>query len=134
MAFLRRLIGNEVSAPARSVYLYTVGPDGVQPVKANSPLYNRFFDLVDDDADDFDLPRSTAGLIKAYRLSVWAYRCVRVRASALAAIPLVVKSATGEKMPDHPLAAVFDGKTKRLLYMTESDLQVFGACVLVVRL
>ncbi|GIL24627.1 MAG: hypothetical protein BroJett042_31400 [Bacteroidota bacterium] len=124
MAFLRRLIGNET--PARSVYLYSVGPDGVQSVKANSPLYNRFFDLVDDDADSLDLPRSIAGLVKAYRLSVWVYRCVRVRAHALAAIPLVIKDTNAEMMPEHPLSTVFSGHNSKLLYKTESDLQVFG--------
>ncbi len=123
MAFLRKLIGNET--PAHGMYLYGIGSDGVHPIKSNSPLHNRFFDLVSDE-DSLDLPRTAAGLVKAYSLSVWAYRCVRIRAHALAAIPLVIKDSTGEIMPDHPLSPVFSGQNSRLLYITESDLQIFG--------
>lgn len=125
MTFLRRFLQNGNVVTGRDVYLYAVGPDGVQPVKRNSPLYNRFFDLVGND-DDLTLTRDVAGLMKAYRASVWAYRCVRVRAQALASIPLVIKRPDGDDMPDHPLSAIFSGRNTKLMYRTESDLQIFG--------
>ncbi|GIV82074.1 MAG: hypothetical protein KatS3mg051_1428 [Anaerolineae bacterium] len=124
MAFLRRLMRRDAPTLQPTLHLYRVGPDGVQPVKSHNPLYHRFFDLVDEEADD--LTRDSAGLARAYRLSVWAYRCVRVRAQALAAIPLVLKGPDGEALPGHPLSPVFSGRHTKLMYVTESDLQVFG--------
>lgn len=108
--------------PLENIYL--VGPAGVQPLKS-SRLFREFMGIAD--ASELDVSDLWHSVIKAYRASVWVYRCVRIRSQAVAAIPLrVVDAITGEDLPEHPMAAVFSPRNSSLLYKTESDLQIFG--------
>src|SRR5688500_3583268 len=50
-----------------------------------------------------DLGVSKADLAQAYSSAVWAYRCIKQRADALAGVPLALLDRNGERIDDHPI-------------------------------
>lgn len=95
------------------------------PVKSGtgSPLLDRFHGI---DGDTRRLDASDQGLARAYAASVLAYRCIKVRAQTLASIPLELQTEQDEVLTQHPLARLFASSGNRLMYRTETDLQIWG--------
>ena len=108
MSFLRRITQRNGRAPAPAgSYVYGIGPQGVVELGTKSsanPLLDVFNGITTDDAGD--LANNAQGFAKAYQASVWAYRCVKLRAQTLASIPLKVVDAAGNDAPQHPLSRV----------------------------
>lgn len=119
----RPLGGSQGRSPDPLDGLYLAGPDGVVPFRNSAFLRG---DPLFDTDQDIDLERTLAGAIRAYRASVWVYRCIRIRAQAIAAIPLKIVDKQGNDLPGHPLAQLFSDMQSGLIRRTESDLQVFG--------
>ena len=67
----------------------------------------------------------------AYSASVWAYRCIQLRAQTIAGIPVQVLSrANGQPVTEHPLLAIFNDMTSDLLARLETALLLWGVCYL----
>lgn len=113
-------------APAvRSQRLYAIGPGGIQEITTRStgnPLTDLFYGIEHDDAP---FTNSDSGYARAFQASVWAFKCVRLRAATLSSIPVEFVNSASEVVP-HPLSAALSRGNTRLLKYTESDMQVFG--------
>jgi len=53
--------------------------------------------------DQRNLAASQADLARAYASAVWAYRCVKLRADAVAGIPMVLRNRSGARIESHPV-------------------------------
>lgn len=63
----------------------------------------------------------------AYSASVWAYRCIIMRAQTIAGIPVrVYDEATGKPIQRHPLNYIFGDRQSDLLMRTECALLIWG--------
>jgi HK97 family phage portal protein len=78
------------------------------------------------DDDPNHLTNNERGWARAYKADPTAFRCVDVRASTLANIPLRLEDAKGNEVTQHPLRDAFGPRNTRLRYVTESDLLVYG--------
>lgn len=79
------------------------------------------------------LTTAKADLAQAYALAVWAYRCVKLRADAVAGVPLRLLDAGGAPIERHPLLDLLRDVNPLamnlgdLLRATESALCIWGA-------
>lgn len=80
-----------------------IGPDGRgQPVAfKGGPLYEAFHGFRE--RPERGLSTSRLDLARAYASAVWAYRCIKLRADAVASVPLVLLDRSGEPITDHAL-------------------------------
>jgi len=80
-----------------------IGPDGrAQPVRVKGgPLFDALHGITR--RRDRDLGASPADLARAYVSAVWAYRCIKLRADAVASVPLGLLDRNGAPLDDHPL-------------------------------
>ncbi len=110
-----------------------VGPDGrARPVRLKGgPLYDSFFDIRR--PEEGGLSASRGDLARAYASAVWAYRCIKLRADAVAGVPLVLVGRDGAPMADHPLLTLLQavnphtGMTRGdLLRATEAAYNIWG--------
>jgi HK97 family phage portal protein len=95
------------------------------------PLFNEFMGIRD--SDDLGFPNTDSGLKDAYLASLWAARCIRIRAKALAGIPMAVKDFQGNVIetdntshPDYQWSYVFSKRANRTLYLLETQLLIWG--------
>lgn len=79
-----------------------VGPDGrARQVRLKSgSLTDSFFGFR---RQEGDLTASRGDLAQAYASAVWAYRCVKLRADAVAGVPLALADRHGARIDAHPL-------------------------------
>lgn len=115
----------QVAPAARSQHLYAIGPRGMQEITTRStgnPLTDMFYGIEHADAL---FTNSDNGYARAFQASVWAFKCVRLRAGTLASIPVEFRNAADETVT-HPLSAALSQRNTRLLKYTEGDMQVFG--------
>jgi len=82
-----------------------IGADGSQrPVRMKGgELFEAFHGLR---RTERDLGASREDLARAYASAVWAYRCIKLRADAVAGVPLVLVERDGTPLADHPLLAL----------------------------
>lgn len=85
-----------------------IAPDGggVPARIKGGPLYDAFHGISHrawPGGRDRLLTASKADLAAAYALAVWAYRCIKVRADAVAGVPLMLVDRDGAAIPEHPL-------------------------------
>jgi HK97 family phage portal protein len=107
-------------------------PDGsTRPARLKgSPLFDAFHGIRRE--DERGLGTSRGDLARAYASAVWAYRCVKLRADAVASVPLVLLDRSGEPIPDHPLLALlrdvnpFTMNLSDLLRATEAAYNIWG--------
>src|SRR5574341_2333159 len=80
-----------------------INPDGrTRPARIKSgPLYEAFFDFRR--TDDDQLNGTPGDLARAYCSAVWAYRCVKLRADAVAGVPLILTDRAGARIETHPV-------------------------------
>jgi HK97 family phage portal protein len=105
-------------------------PDATKLV--HNPLY-AFHGIDEDDNGGFN--NDPGDLARAYEVSVWAYRCIRIRAQTLASIPLEVVTDDDKPLsPRDPLSLVFGARNTSLFKIVESDLCVFGKAFLEIAL
>jgi HK97 family phage portal protein len=70
---------------------------------------------------------SSLGVVSAYQASVWAYRCINLRAQAVSSVPLkIVRAKSKEDLPDHPLQKLWGEQASRLLWRLEAALCIWG--------
>lgn len=78
------------------------------------------------------LNTSKGDLARAYASAVWAYRCVKLRADAVAGVPLRLLDREGAPIEDHPLLTLlrdvnpFTMNLGDLLRATEAAYNIFG--------
>ncbi len=81
---------------------------------------------------DRQLGASKADLGRAYASAVWAYRCIKLRADAVAGVPLVLRDRTGAPIREHPLLTLLtEGSPlvvslSEMLRATEAAYNIFG--------
>lgn len=102
-------------------------------LKAGSgPLYDAFMGIRGH-RETTDLKNRPEDLAYAYALAVWVYRCIKIRADAVAGVPLELVDGEGQSLPDHPLAAMLRDVNPHtmnrgdLLRATESAYNIWGA-------
>ncbi|HEC22001.1 MAG TPA: phage portal protein [Chloroflexi bacterium] len=80
-----------------------IGPDGQsRPVRVKGgPLFDWFHGIRR--GQSRELSGSKADLARAYASAVWAYRCIKLRADAVAGVPLILLDRSGEPINEHPL-------------------------------
>jgi HK97 family phage portal protein len=131
---MRRRLAQMIAPPPSPVRgslvqrrVYAIGPGGIESLTLRSGSWNQITDAFHGitTVGDLTITNDAAGYAKAYKASVWAYKCVRTRARTLSAIPIVVTNAAGDAV-QHPLSAMLSRRNNRLLYATESDMQIFG--------
>ena len=107
-------------------FVYLIGPDGIKSVDGAStgnPLTDKFYDfLTGKDTQFTNTPQDYA---RAFKASVWTFKCVRTRGRTLAAIPLEFVDGQGNPAM-HPLSYALSQRNTRLMYVTECDMQVYG--------
>lgn len=84
------------------------------------------------DGDVSGVDTSPRGLARLGKASVWAYRCIIVKANMTGGIPLDVYRADGEKVENHPLLgddALGSGATYKMRQVS-ADLDVYGKAFL----
>ena len=97
----------------------------------SGPLFDEFFDI-NRHEDGYDLRDSAADLARAYAVAVWVYRCIKVRADAVAAVPLVLVDGSEEPVDAHPLLDMladvnpYTMNRGDLLRATESAYNIWG--------
>lgn len=81
---------------------------------------------------DRDLTAAPADLARAYSSAVWAYRCIKLRADAVAGVPLVLVDRDGARIEGHPLLALLRDVNPHtmnlgdLLRATEAAYNIWG--------
>ncbi len=109
-----------------------IGPDGRSSRirMKGGPLFDAFHGITR--RDDRDLGLSRGDMARAYASAVWAYRCVKLRADAVAGVPLVLLDRDGAPIEDHPLLTLLrdvNPKTMNLgdlLRATEAAYNIWG--------
>jgi len=81
-----------------------VGADGAMREARikGGPLFDEFHGITSR-TDQRNLAASKADLARAYASAVWAYRCIKLRADAVAGIPLVLRDRRGAQIENHPV-------------------------------
>lgn len=103
---------------------YWRGLQGTQELKSDLDFY-QFHSIERSGGSNFR--PDPQGYKNAYLASVWAYRCITIRAKAIAGIPLSF-SENDIPLPDkHPLVKTLGGRNSRLLRRTEANLLIWGA-------
>jgi HK97 family phage portal protein len=107
------------------------GDGSARAVRLKGALYDSFFDITRPRGRD--LSASKADLARAYTAAVWAYRCIKLRADAVAGVPLVLKDANGAAIEDHLLLRLLRDVNPvtmnlgDLLRATEAAYNIWGA-------
>src|SRR5574341_954104 len=109
-----------------------INPDGrTRPARIKSgPLYEAFFDFRR--TDDDQLNGTPGDLARAYCSAVWAYRCVKLRADAVAGVPLILTDRAGARIETHPVLDLlrdvnpFTMNLGDLLRATEAAYNIWG--------
>ena len=123
---LRALFTRTSTPPSllRGSFAYAIGAGGMVEIKGSgNPLLDAFHGIESDSDSTFS--HTPEDYARAYKASVWAFKCVRTRARALSAIPLVIRNAAGDDV-QHPLGAALSRRNTRLMRDTESDMLIFG--------
>jgi HK97 family phage portal protein len=110
-----------------------VGPDGsTRAVRLKGgPLFEAFHGLTA--GRGRDLTGASGDLARAYTCAVWAYRCIKLRADAVAGVPLVLLDRAGAPIAEHPLLTLlkdanpFTMNLGDLLRATEAAYNIWGA-------
>jgi HK97 family phage portal protein len=106
------------------------GDGSARAVRLKGALYDSFFDITRPRGRD--LSASKADLARAYTAAVWAYRCIKLRADAVAGVPLVLREADGTAIEEHPLLRLlrdvnpFTMNLGDLLRATEAAYNIWG--------
>lgn len=109
-----------------------IGANGqATPARIKSgPLFDAFHGIRR--SSDRHLSASKADLGRAYASAVWAYRCIKLRADAVAGVPLVLHDRTGTLIEEHPLVQLLREGTStvislsEMLRATEAAYNIFG--------
>lgn len=114
-----------------------IGPDGgARRVRLKGgPLFEAFHGIGEGSYRRVgrDLGASRPDLARAYASVVWAYRCIKLRADAIAAVPLVLLDRGGELIAEHPLLDLLRDVNPAtmnlgdLLRATEAAYDIWGA-------
>lgn len=110
--------------------MWVNGDGSARAVRMKGALYESFFDITQ--TRGRDLTGSKADLARAYTAAVWAYRCVKLRADAVAGVPLVLRDADGVTIEDHALLRLlrdvnpFTMNLGDLLRATEAAYNIWG--------
>ncbi len=110
-----------------------VDPDGGQRAARlkGGPLYEWFHGIRRQEPGE--LGDSRADLARAYTLAVWAYRCIKLRADAVAGVPLRLVDRSGARIEAHPLLDLlrdvnpYTMNLGDLLRATEAAYNIWGA-------
>jgi HK97 family phage portal protein len=110
-----------------------VGADGsTRPVRLKGgPLFEAFHGLTG--GRERNLSGASGDLARAYTCAVWAYRCIKLRADAVAGVPLVLLDRSGAQIVEHPLLTLlrdanpFTMNLGDLLRATEAAYNIWGA-------
>lgn len=116
---------------------YWISPDGgARSVRMKGgPLFEAFHGIGEGwrrRASGRDLGPDRADLARGYTSAVWAYRCIKLRADALAGVPLVLYDRAGDPIEDHPLVRLLQDVNPLtmnlgdLLRATESAYNIWG--------
>lgn len=95
------------------------------------PLFDAFHGITGR-RPDRDLTAAPGDLARAYASAVWAYRCVKLRADAVAGVPLVLLDRGGARIDAHPLLSLLRDVNPHtmnlgdLLRATESAYNIWG--------
>lgn len=109
-----------------------IGPDGgARPVRLKGgPLFEAFHGITR--GRENELSASRADLARAYACVVWAYRCIKLRADAVAGVPLVLLDRSGAPITEHPLLTLLKDVNPTtmnlgdLLRATEAAYNIWG--------
>lgn len=109
-----------------------IGADGrARQVRIKgSPLADAFHGITRQ--REGDLGASRADLARAYASAVWAYRCIKLRADAVAGVPLALLDRDGTPVEGHALLALLQGggpalgTLADLLRATEAAYNIWG--------
>lgn len=111
-----------------------VGPDGRarQVRMKGGPLYEAFHGI-GGGRSGRDLSAAPADLARAYTRAVWAYRCIKLRADAVAGVPLILLDRDGARIESHPVLTLLTDVNPGLMNLgdllraTEAAYNIFGA-------
>ena len=107
------------------------GDGSARTVRLKGALADSFFDATGPRGRE--LAGSKADLARAYTTAVWAYRCIKLRADAVAGVPLVLRDSAGRGIEDHALLRLlrdvnpFTMNLGDLLRATETAYNIWGA-------
>ncbi len=109
-----------------------IGADGrAQQVRIKGgPLSEAFFGILRQ--REGELSASPSDLARAYASAVWAYRCIKLRADAVAGVPLLLRERDGTPIREHPLLTLLEhphpalNGLSDLLRATEAAYNIWG--------
>jgi len=96
----------------------------------SSPLFESFHGI--GGRRDRDLTATPGDLARAYSCAVWAYRCIKLRADAVAGVPLMLVERDGARIEEHPLLTLLHDVNPHmmnlgdLLRATEAAFNIWG--------
>lgn len=96
---------------------YIVGAGGgMRPIriKGSSNLFNDFYGISREKNQPLDA--TPEDLAKGFALAVWAYRCIKLRMDALAAVQIGLEDGNEEEIPDHPVLDLLTNVNSTLNY------------------
>jgi len=115
--------------------VHFVGPDGyirTQRIKSGSEsLWDTFTGVRSRLGRATSLRATPPELAEAYRKAVWAYRCIKLRADAVAGIPLKLVDGDEVEIKEHRVLDLLDShyNLSDLLRRTEAAYNIFGFSV-----
>ncbi len=109
-----------------------IGADGrARQVRIKGgPLAEAFFGMVRQ--REGELSATPGDLARAYASAVWAYRCIKLRADAVAGVPLLLRDHDGVPIYEHPLLRLLEhphptlNGLSDLLRATEAAYNIWG--------
>lgn len=109
-----------------------IGADGhAREVRIKGgPLTEAFFGILRQ--REGELNATPGDLARAYASAVWAYRCIKLRADAVAGVPLVLRERDGTLISEHPLITLLThprpplSSLSDLLRATEAAYNIWG--------
>lgn len=109
-----------------------IGADGhAREVRIKGgPLTEAFFGILRQ--REGELNATPGDLARAYANAVWAYRCIKLRADAVAGVPLVLRERDGTLISEHPLITLLThpgpplSSLSDLLRATEAAYNIWG--------
>jgi HK97 family phage portal protein len=111
-----------------------IGPDGAgRAVRfKGGPLFDALHGIDTAGSRDRHLSAAPADLARAYSSAVWAYRCIKLRADAVAGVPLALIDRSGARISEHPVLALLRDVNPHtmnlsdLLRATEAAYNIWG--------
>lgn len=116
---------------ASALWIHSDGSAQPAGIKGG-PLLDAFHGIAAGRSQESGLSDSGADLGRAYALAVWAYRCIKLRADAVAGVPLVLLDRSGAQVSEGPLPELLKapgglhGSLADLLRATEAAYNIWG--------